>query len=157
MTPHQLDIITIVAAVGSGLMGGLLFAFSAAVMRSLGRIPAEHGIVAMQSINKLILNPAFGLVFFATAGSCGALLFERFIRHGAVSDVRVAGAATYLIGFLVITATVHVPLNNSLDRLDPRAPSSTGTWRRYQTRWTALNHVRVLAAATACALLTSAV
>jgi hypothetical protein len=42
---------------GSGLMAGLFFVFSVVIMSALGRIPAPSGIAAMQSINKVIINP----------------------------------------------------------------------------------------------------
>jgi uncharacterized membrane protein len=40
--------ITVLAAVGSGLMAGLLFAFSNFVMKALTRLPPEQGMAAMQ-------------------------------------------------------------------------------------------------------------
>jgi uncharacterized membrane protein len=36
---------------GSGLIAGVFFAFSTFVMKALARLPAAHGIAAMQSIN----------------------------------------------------------------------------------------------------------
>ena len=60
--------IAFAAALGCGLMGGLFFAFSVAVMKALGRLPPAEGIAAMQSINVAILNPVFLTVFFGTAG-----------------------------------------------------------------------------------------
>src|SRR5262249_37020140 len=46
---------TILAAVGSGAMAGLFFAFSNSVMKALSRLPAEQGMAAMQFINVIIL------------------------------------------------------------------------------------------------------
>jgi uncharacterized membrane protein len=51
------------AALGSGLMAGLYFAFSTAVMPALGGLPQEQGIAAMQKINAAILNPLFLFLF----------------------------------------------------------------------------------------------
>jgi uncharacterized membrane protein len=42
---------TLVAALGSGLMAGLFFAFSVSVMKTLARLPSGEGIAAMQCIN----------------------------------------------------------------------------------------------------------
>ena len=55
------------AALGSGLIAGLYFAFSTAVMPALANLPEEQGIAAMQKINAAILNPLFLLLFFGTA------------------------------------------------------------------------------------------
>jgi uncharacterized membrane protein len=43
--------LTLVAALGCGLMAGLFFAFSVSVMKALARLPSAEGIAAMQSIN----------------------------------------------------------------------------------------------------------
>jgi uncharacterized membrane protein len=62
--------ITLVAALGCGLMAGLFFAFSVSVMKALARLPSAEGIAAMQSINVAIINPVFLAVFFGTAAAC---------------------------------------------------------------------------------------
>ena len=41
--------LTLFAALGCGLMAGLFFAFSVAVMKALARLPSAEGIAAMQS------------------------------------------------------------------------------------------------------------
>ena len=54
------------AAVCSGLLGGVLFAFSSFVMPALRRIPAPEGISAMQSINRQATTFAFGALIAIT-------------------------------------------------------------------------------------------
>jgi len=44
-------IMTLVAALGCGLMAGLFYAFSVSVMKALARLPSAAGIAAMQFIN----------------------------------------------------------------------------------------------------------
>src|SRR5262245_39759020 len=63
-------LLTLIAALGSGLMAGLFFAFSSFIMAALAKLPAEQGIAAMNSINVTILNATFGLVFFGTTLLC---------------------------------------------------------------------------------------
>ena len=67
LTPDVLFALSVGAAVGCGLIGGLLFAFSSFVMTALARQPAECGIRTMQAINVAILNPLFLSVFLGTA------------------------------------------------------------------------------------------
>ena len=43
--------LTFVTALGCGLIAGLFFAFSVAVMKALACLPSAGGIAAMQSIN----------------------------------------------------------------------------------------------------------
>ena len=57
-------LLTFLAAIACGLEGGLFFAFSAFVMRALGRVAPETGIAAMQSIDASVYNPVFLAAFF---------------------------------------------------------------------------------------------
>ncbi len=59
--------ITLVAAIGSGLVGGVFFAFSSFVMPALRRLPDDQGISAMQAINKAAPTPLFMTALFGTA------------------------------------------------------------------------------------------
>ena len=68
------------AALGNGLMAGMFFAFSVFIMTALGRLPPDHGIAAMQSINIVILNPMFLSVFMGTAAICIVLTIPSFMR-----------------------------------------------------------------------------
>jgi uncharacterized membrane protein len=54
-----LDLVTLLCAVGCGLVAGFFFAFSIRVMRALGKLPAAQAVAAMQSINVGVINPWF--------------------------------------------------------------------------------------------------
>jgi uncharacterized membrane protein len=138
--------LTLAAALGCALLGGVFFAFSNFVMKALGRIPAPGGIAAMQAINVTVLNPLFLGLFFGTAALCGLLLFLRW-----QSPFALGGTALYLIGTFGVTMVFNVPRNNALARLEPA--DSVSAWRRYVQEWTWWNHVRTLAAVAAAALL----
>lgn len=60
------NIALIAAALGSGLIAGIFFAFSTFIMQAFARLPAEQGIAAMQSINTTILRSPFMVVFLLT-------------------------------------------------------------------------------------------
>ena len=60
-------VLVLLAALGSGLMAGLFFVFSVAIMTALERLMPHEGVAAMQHINVVIINPLFALVFFGTA------------------------------------------------------------------------------------------
>lgn len=72
--------LTLFAAIGSGLMAGIFFAFSVFVMTALNRLPPAQGIAAMQFINVTILNPLFLLTFMGTAGASVVLAISGFRR-----------------------------------------------------------------------------
>ena len=142
------------AVIGCGLMAGLFFAFSVAVMRGLGRVPAAHGMAAMQSINVAILNPIFLTVFLGTAAVCLFVLVSSLLRwQEAGALLFVAGAALYLVGAFLTTVVVNVPMNQALAATTPTDPQAAGRWAEYLTKWTAWNHVRMLASLAAATAL----
>ncbi|MDP1910032.1 MAG: hypothetical protein Q8K85_17170, partial [Hyphomicrobium sp.] len=51
--------LTIAAALGSGIVAGIFFAFSTFIMQALGRVAPAAGIAAMQAINITVINPLF--------------------------------------------------------------------------------------------------
>ena len=76
MINDLLFLLTLLSALGCGLMGGFFFAFSAVVMNALARLALAQGIAAMQSINAAVargykvINPWFGAAFSGTAAAC---------------------------------------------------------------------------------------
>ena len=134
------------AALGTGLMAGLFFAFSIAVMKGLAGRPAAEGMAAMQAINRAILNPVFLLVFMGSAIASVVLLFSG-------SAWLVAGGALYLAGGFGLTVLFNVPRNNALARAAAADPQSAGLWSDYLATWTAWNHLRTAASLAALAFL----
>jgi uncharacterized membrane protein len=148
--------LTVMAAVGSGVIGGVLYAFSVMVMRSLAQLPAQHGIAAMQAINAAALRPAFLWVFTGTAALCAAVVVGSLLDWDDASPYVLVGGLPYLIGSFGLTVGYHVPRNEALDRVEPSSPDAASHWSRYVRDWTAWNHVRGAAAVAAAALLTIA-
>jgi uncharacterized membrane protein len=141
------------AVIGCALMAGLYFAFSSAIMPALSKLEPAQGILAMQSINRTILNPIFLLLFMGTAISC-ALLVVFWLGKLPTPDAifMVFGAAVYLAGSLIVTVVLNVPLNDTLAALVPNAAGSADWWASYLKNWTIWNHVRTVASATAAFL-----
>lgn len=147
-----LPTLTLLAALGSGLIAGAFFAFSSFVMRALGRIPAPEGISAMQSINIVVINPVFLSVFMGTAVlGVIAVVFSwlRWNQPGAV--YLLAGGLLYLIGTFLVTMVFNVPRNDALAAVAPASPEGARLWADYLSSWTAWNHVRTVAALAAAA------
>lgn len=138
--------LTLVSALGAGLMAGLFFVFSTFMMTALGRLPPTVGISAMQSINVAILNPIFFLVFFGTAAASIVLAIVALAgwsQPGAA--YLLAGSLLYLAGNILVTMAFNVPLNNQLAAVKPDSTEGGAVWTRYLSVWTAWNHVRALA------------
>ena len=146
-------VLTVMAALGSGLIAGVFFVFSVAVMRALERIPPAVGMWAMQSINIYILNWKFLGVFLGTGVLCGALAIVGVVQWRPPASVwLIAGGLIYLIGSIGVTVVWNVPMNNALMAADPATPEGQKLWSDYLTNWTFWNHVRTVAslAASGC-------
>jgi len=138
-------VVTLAAALGSGLMAGLFFAFSTSVMSALGRVPAPHGIAAMQSINVTIINPVFLSVFLGTALLSALLIVGAIFGWTANPGWVITGALLYIVGVIGITMFINVPMNDALAAAGPDTAAGAELWARYLDRWTFWNHVRTLA------------
>lgn len=151
------DVLVVAAALGSGLVGGLLFGFSVAVMPALSRQATPCGMAAMQAINVVILNPLFLTLFIGTAVVSLALIGAAL---AGIADgprlLLLAGALFYVIGVFGITMRINVPLNNRLAALAPDQRENEAEWRHYLRRWTRWNHVRSAAAVAGSLALTLA-
>jgi uncharacterized membrane protein len=147
-------ILTIFAALGCGLMGGLLFAFSNFVMTALSHQPPASGVRTMQAINVYILNPLFFIIFFGTAVASFVLVVATILRvPRSGAPVLLAGSALYLIGTVGVTMVFNVPLNNRLSVLNPDTTEAAQYWLTYLSEWLLWNHVRTVASVMATALL----
>jgi uncharacterized membrane protein len=145
--------ITLVAALGCGLMAGLFFAFSVSVMKALARLPSAEGIVAMQSINVAIINPVFLAAFFGTTAACGLIMIASLLRwHDPGAVYLLLSSALYLVGTFLVTLVFNVRKNNALASVATANPESASLWTDYLSKWTAWNHVRASALAVATSL-----
>ncbi|MCX4099020.1 DUF1772 domain-containing protein [Nocardia sp. alder85J] len=131
-------------AITSGLCAGIFYAFSSFVMRALGRLPADQGIAAMNSINKEAPTFWFMFVLMGTALT-GVVLGVYGVFHlGRAGAVwLIVGAVAYLVA-VVMTIVFHVPRNDQLLGMDPDSVAAADYWRSYLSEWTWGNHLRVL-------------
>jgi uncharacterized membrane protein len=149
--------LTFAAAMGSGLIAGVFFAFSTFIMKALARRPAAEGLAAMQQINIVVINPVFLGAFLGTAALCVITAIGAVVRWGRPGAAYLlTGAVLYLVGTFLVTMFGNVPLNNALARLDPDAADAPQNWANYAGRWTIWNHVRTLAALLAMAAFVAA-
>lgn len=144
--------LTLIAALGCGLVAGIFFAFSTFVMKALARLPGGEGIAAMQSINVAVLNPWFLGAFFGTGTACVLGLIVSLMRwHESGAVYLFVGSVLYLVGTLLVTIVFNVPRNKSLASVSPAKADGTRLWAGYVSSWTAWNHVRTVAALVAAA------
>lgn len=157
MIDHALFGLAFAAAIGCGLVAGIFFAFSSFVMAALGRIPAEQGIKAMQSINIVVLNPSFMLAFLGTGVACIALAAGSYFWWDSTSGKLILLASLlYLAGCVGVTRIFNIPLNDALGAVQPATPEAAALWAHYLDRWTLWNTVRTAAPAASMILFIAA-
>lgn len=145
------------AALGSGLIGGIFFAFSTFIMASLATLPGENGIVAMNAINRVILRSWFMPVFMGMAVLSVILVILAIRQWNPVSgSLIIAGAALYVVATFISTIVFNVPLNDKLATFTGNGPAALEFWATYLRDWTFWNHVRTVAPLAASVLFMTA-
>ena len=148
-----MTILGVMAVMGCALIGGIFFAFSSFIMKSLARLPASEGIGAMQSINVVVLNRSFLGLFMGTAAIALAIIVNALMQWGTTASLLfLLGAISYLVGTFLVTMAGNVPLNNRLAAVPAQDASAEPVWMHYLHRWTIFNTVRTVAAAAAALL-----
>jgi len=141
------------AALGSGLIAGVYFAFSGFIMRALGNINTTQAIAAMNAINETILRSWFMPLFFGSSIISLCLIIVALVHWGeAGTELTLVAGVVYFIGMFVCTVVFNVPLNNSLARTDPDSDYAQLVWSRYLKIWTKWNHLRTVCSLVTCVL-----
>ena len=122
-----------------GLTSGLLFIFSFAVNPGLAKLNEEEYFRAMKFINQVILNPLFFLVFIGPAITMPALTF--MTRNDSDMFIfTLFSTILYISGVILITSFKNVPLNNKLEKLDPKEFKDVFLW--YKKPWNFWHNIR---------------
>lgn len=147
-------LLQLLALLALALAAGFFYAYSCSVIWGLDDAPPVAAIEAMQGINRAVRNPLFALSFFGalplTALAC--LSFRPWRLRGA-GLLSLAALAAWLATFIV-TAAIHVPMNQALATLDAAALADpAAVWRDYAGPWLFWNHARAASAGLALLLL----
>ncbi|MEH1099166.1 anthrone oxygenase family protein [Micromonospora sp. CPCC 205561] len=145
------------ATLTTGLVAGLFFAFSCAVMPGLAGTDDRTLVGAMQSINRRILNGWFLGAFLGAPLLLAVAAAAHLGRGGAVLFWTLAALACYLVTFGV-TVRLNVPLN---DRLEVAGPVDgivdlAEARARFEAAWVRWNLVRTVSSVAAFACLVAA-
>lgn len=145
----------LVAVLLGGAIFGFFYAWVCSTMWGLDAADPRVAIAAMQEMNASVRNGVFFPAFFLTpvAMAAAALL----ARHAGASRAALAfgvAAVIYLLGGLLLTLLVNVPMNEDLALV--RVPSSVSearaVWEDYSGRWQLFNALRTVASGVALLL-----
>ncbi|WP_169952111.1 DUF1772 domain-containing protein [Microbispora sp. H11081] len=132
-------------------MAGTFFGFSVGVMPGLNAAPASSAIDAMNAVNVKIQNPVFlGAFVLAPVAAAGAGALLLATPHSGAAWPFLAAAAVYVVGVVLITAAVNVPMNDALAAAgahgDP-GEAAARIWSDYSSRWSTWNTWRAVGGA----------
>lgn len=136
-------------------MFGFFYAWVCSTMWGLDAADAEVAIAAMQAMNASVRNPVFAPAFFGTPVvlAAAALAAWRMGERPAALLFAAAGLV-YILGAMVPTVAVNVPLNEALAavELPLGGERAREIWQSYSAPWQAWNAVRAVAAGAALLL-----
>ena len=139
-------LLTILAALGSAIIGGAMYAFSSFIMSGLDRATPSHAVAAMNGLNVTAVRAPFMIPFIGTGLLSVALVVVGLVRWGRPESLPlIAGGVLYLVAF-VVTIAYNVPRNDALALVDPASPEAAARWASYYREWLVGNHVRTVAA-----------
>lgn len=149
-----IDVLLVVAILGTGIVSGVFYAFSGFVTQGLHRLPAADAARAMREINVTAVRPPLMLAIFGTALLVVALIVFAVAGQLAEPWWAVAGAVVYLVGVVGVTGGANVPRNNRLAAAPATDDAAlAAAWSEFRSGWQAWNHVRTLTSAVACVCL----
>lgn len=145
----MITFVLLVSTLSTGLIAGLFYGYSCSVNPALGRLPDTEYLSAMQSINRVILNP----VFFATfMGTVFLLPLSTWLSYQGQPSPQfwcfLAAAVVYIIGTFGITIGGNVPLNEALDKINIAGSSAEELARHrglFEAKWNMLHNIRTVA------------
>ena len=153
------QIALIVATLLCSLVAGFLFAFAVVAMPGIKNLNDREFIRAFQVMDRVIQNrqPVFVLVW---VGSVVALVTSAVLGIGQLDGFErlliVPAVIVYLLGVQLPTATINIPLNNTLQTLDVDAMNDKmrrAARQDFEPRWNFWNSIRTAFATLASALL----
>jgi uncharacterized membrane protein len=145
----------VLATLTTGLIAGLFYTFSCAVMGGLSLTDDRTYVFAMQKINIAIIN---GWFFLSFLGSLGLGIVAAILNVGQPGFWWiVAGVVLNAVQF-VITSAVNVPMNNRLEAAGPpdQLRDAAGARAAFDRPWRRWNNFRTLLCTAAFACLTIA-
>ncbi|MEE1896931.1 DUF1772 domain-containing protein [Flavobacterium rakeshii] len=143
------SIIHILTLLSTALMAGLFFSYSFSVNSGLGQLNDSAYLLAMQSINRAILNPVFFMCFF---GTVILLPLNAYLQYDGRLTINFSlyglSAAFYVIGLFGITILGNVPLNDTLEAFDLGNASQetiSGMRETFEGPWNKWHNIRTTA------------
>ncbi|GAB2726723.1 hypothetical protein GCM10027089_58340 [Nocardia thraciensis] len=134
----------VVAALSTGLLAGVFYAYASSVMLALRQVDDRTFVDVMNKINNVIVNPAFmfsflgSVVFTVVAAALHLRTDQRMVLWWIL-----AALALNIVSFL-ITSAGNIPLNNQLAAVTD-GDDLAALRQQFEGPWVRLNILRALA------------
>ena len=153
------QVLVMLATFQCSLVAGFLFAFAVVIMPGITSLDDGGFIRAFQVIDRVIKNnqPLFMFVWVGSVLSLiAAAVWGLWALGGADRLLLIAAALVYLLCVQLPTATINIPLNNELQKVDPGTMSESMRKRArndFEPRWNRWNAIRTASASLTSILL----
>jgi uncharacterized membrane protein len=139
-------LVTAAAVVVSGLSAGFFYTYADSIRRGLAGVDDVTYVRTFQAINEHVRSPVFMAIFAGPMVLLIAAAAARRRSRGALLLLATA-AAVYALGVIAITATVNIPLNETLAVQPVKTEIQAAVGRRnFEDRWNTFNLYRAVAA-----------
>ena len=143
-------IVLLVATVLCSLVTGFVFTYAVVVMPGLSKLEDKEFIRAFQATDQVIQHnqPVFISVWVGSILSVVITMVTGLVGSiGSAGWVAVIIGVVYLLGVQGITISVHLPLNNQMQRFRVNEMDSESIHvqrREFEARWTYFNKIRAV-------------
>ena len=146
-----------IATFTTGLMAGIFFTWTNAVTPGIGKLKDIEYLSALQSMNRVILNPAFYMVFLCPIVTVPlATVLNYNTEPSFIFWLLLVTTIIYLLGVFFITILGNIPLNELLDKndLDKFSLEETRNLRNgIEKKWNNYNFIRTITSSISLILL----
>jgi uncharacterized membrane protein len=141
-------IILALAILLTGLMAGIFFTWSNAVKPGIGKLSDIEYLTALQSMNRVILNNAFKIIFLGAIIAVALVpVFYFNLYPKNIFWLFVFTLVIYWIGVFGVTVSGNIPLNEILDKtnLESITLEEIKTLRKsIELKWNNYNLIRCI-------------
>lgn len=154
-----LEISLILSILSCSLVTGFIFTYSVVVMPGFSKLNDKDFIRAFQVTDNIIQNnqPLFMLIWIGSILSViSTIVFSIFNINADYSIFIIVTGFFYLIGVQGLTISIHIPLNNNIQKIDVDKEDElklNEVRKEFEIKWNYYNRIRTVVAFTVTTLL----
>lgn len=154
-----LEVSLILSILSCSLVTGFIFTYAVIVMPGFSKLNDKDFIRAFQVTDNVIQNnqPLFMLIWIGSILSViSTIVFSIFNINADYSIFIIVTGFFYLIGVQGLTISIHIPLNNNIQKIDVDKEDElklNEVRKEFEIKWNYYNRIRTVVAFTVTTLL----